>query len=185
MGNHPPFVEIFEPHGTLIPHLFELDAWEGLQRAARLAGHTRWDTIRTPHMFMGLLAAESPTIIAWADQFGFDLPGLLQQFCEMFYRTGGPDQPLLRLHREFLSENALDILRAAARRAISRPRITTADLLVTIFDRAEGIVPECFQQAGVQSGILLNVALNIEEQAAHFSQTASSLEPVNSTCPTL
>ena len=74
---------------------------------------TRWDSVRSPHVFMGLLAVPDPGVRNWGDRLGADLARLLGQFQELFHQEEGEDEAVLVLNREFLSDNVIRLLREA------------------------------------------------------------------------
>jgi hypothetical protein len=76
--------DIFHPGGCLRLDLFDSAATVSLKEALRLAGETHWDSIRSPHVFMGLLAVPDCNIRNWGQRLGADLPKLLGQFQELF-----------------------------------------------------------------------------------------------------
>jgi len=51
-----PTDDIFLPGGKLRPGALTSSAAQALEEAIRLARETRWDCVRSPHIFMGLLA---------------------------------------------------------------------------------------------------------------------------------
>ena len=46
--------------------------------ALRLARETRWDSVRSPHVFMGLLSQPDHCVRDWGDRLKADLPKLLR-----------------------------------------------------------------------------------------------------------
>ena len=48
--------DIFLPGGRLRLECFSDEALRAMRESLRLAGETRWDSVRSPHVFMGLLA---------------------------------------------------------------------------------------------------------------------------------
>src|SRR2546421_10218067 len=108
-----PADDLFLPGGRL--HLERLSdtAVHVLREALRLARETRWDSVRSPHVFMGLLAVPDPGIRTWGERLGADLNRLLGQFQELFHQEEGHHQALLMLNREFLSDNVIRLLREA------------------------------------------------------------------------
>src|SRR3981081_763688 len=128
-----PSAEIFFPGGRLRFELLDDQAAEAVQQALRLARETRWDSVRSPHVFMGLLAVADASIRNWGDRLGADLPKLLGQFQELFNQEDGEAEAVLVAHREFLSDNAIRLLRQAYQRALDhqRQQITSMDLLIS------------------------------------------------------
>ena len=106
-------VDVFNPSGGLRLDLMNHCAVAALQEALRLAGETRWDSLRSPHVFMGLLAVPDACVCNWGQRLRADLPRLVSQFQELFQQDEGTPEALLRLHREFLSDNVIRLLREA------------------------------------------------------------------------
>src|SRR5215468_10467537 len=98
-----PAVDIFHPGGRLRLDLFTEPAATALQEGVRLARETRWDSVRSPHVFMGLLAVPDAGVRNWGERLPADLSNLLGQFQELFHQEDGEVGALLLLHREFLS----------------------------------------------------------------------------------
>jgi ATP-dependent Clp protease ATP-binding subunit ClpA len=160
--------DVFLPGGRLRLDLFEAPAAEAVQQALRLAQETRWDSVRSPHVFMGLLADPDPGIRNWGERLGADLPRLLTQFQELFHQEEGDDDAVLVAHREFLSDNVLRLLRDAYQRAVERqrPRISCIDLLISLLTAPNSIVAECFERIGVTAAKLTELAVIAEQNAS-------------------
>src|SRR3954454_5769823 len=105
--------DIFQPGGRLRPDLFTETATRALQEALRLTRETRWDSVRSPHVFMGLLAVPDASICNWGERLQADLTQLLGQFQELFHQEEGEEEAVLALNREFLSDNVIRLLREA------------------------------------------------------------------------
>src|SRR5271156_4542753 len=101
-----PVDDVFLPGGRVRPGMLAPSAAKALEEAIRLARETRWDCVRSPHIFMGLLADPDPVVCDWGDRLHADLSSLLGQFQELFHQEAGELDPVLTLHREFLSDNA-------------------------------------------------------------------------------
>lgn len=159
--------DIFLPSGRLRPDVVDSATAHALREALALTRATNWDSVRTPHLFMGLLAAPDPGVFAWATRLGADLPKLLDQFRELFHQDAEPVPPLL-LNREFLSDNVLRLLRDACGRArdFGRPCMGQMDLLITLFSTPNSIVAECFERIGVTAAQLTELAVQAEREVA-------------------
>ena len=122
-----------------------------LTESLRMARDTHWDSVRSPHVFMGLLAKPDAGVNCWGKRLGADLPKLLDQFRELFHQEEGEKEALLVLNREFLSDNVIRLLREARCRACKhrRKQITQMDLLITLLTASNSIVADCFDQIGV------------------------------------
>src|SRR4051812_18918560 len=156
--------DIFHPGGRVRCDLLAEPAVTALRESLRLARETRWDSVRSPHVFMGLLAVPDPSIRNWGERLGADLPKLLGQFQELFHQDDGEDDGVLVLHREFLSDNVIRLLREAHNRAVDhhRKHITPMDLLISLFTAPNSIVAECFERIGVTAAKLTELAVMAE-----------------------
>src|SRR3954462_9003657 len=94
--------DIFLPGGRLRLDQLTPSAVDVLREAIRLAQETRWDSVRSPHVFMGLLAKPDRSVHIWGQRLQADLPRLLSQFQELFHQEEGEEEPFLTLNREFL-----------------------------------------------------------------------------------
>lgn len=159
--------DIFLPSGRLRPDLVTEPAAGALNESLRMARTTRWDSVRSPHVFMGLLAAPDPGVHNWVERLRADRPKLLDQFQELFFQEQGEKDPLLVLNREFLSDNVIRLLREAFNRAVDhrRAQITPMDLLITLLTAPNSIVAECFERIGVTAAKLTELAVMAEQRA--------------------
>src|SRR5580704_14958453 len=142
--------DIFLPGGRLRFDMLSDAAAAAIQESLRLARETRWDSVRSPHVFMGLLAAPDASVRNWGERLRADLPKLLGQFQELFHQEEGECEPTLILNREFLSDNVIRLLREAHNRAVDhgRGRITLMDILISLLTASNSIVAECFERIG-------------------------------------
>jgi ATP-dependent Clp protease ATP-binding subunit ClpA len=156
--------DIFQPNGRLRPEVLGELVAAALEQAVRLARETHWERVRSPHLFMGLLAVPDAGVLDWGERLKADLPGLLRQFEELFFQENGEIDPFLLLHREFLSDNAILRLREAHGRALDhgRSRITHLDLLISLLTGSRSIVAETFEQIGVTAAKLTELAVLAE-----------------------
>ena len=173
-GEVPPWdydapTDVFCSAGKLRPDVLDENTIKALREAARYARSTRWDSVRSPHLFMGLLAAPDCGVRNWGERLGADLPRLLDQFRELFHQDddGGCGEGALCLHREFLSDNVIRVLREAHHRALEHRRdgITPMDLLISLFTTPQSIVAECFERIGVTAARLTELAVIAEQYA--------------------
>ena len=67
-----PQDDVFLPGGRIRPGRLAPAAAAALDSAIRLARETRWDSVRSPHIFMGLLAVPDPGVRVWGDRIGAD-----------------------------------------------------------------------------------------------------------------
>ncbi len=159
--------DIFLPCGRLRLDLLTDFATQALQESVRFTRETRWDTVRSPHVFMGLLAVPDDGVCIWGERLQADLPKLLSQFQELFHQDEGEEEAVLILNREFLSDNVIRLLREAFSRAMDnhRTRITPMDLLISLLTAANSIVAECFERIGVTAAKLTELAVIAEHSA--------------------
>jgi len=161
-----PRQDIFGPGGHVAPKYLTDDAAQVLREALRLARETRWDMVRSPHIFMGLLALPDPGVQSWGRRLGADLDKLLADFQELFHQEDGQKAAMLHLNREFLSDNVIRLLREAHARAKENGRSTVApmDLLITLLTTSNSIVAECFERIGLTAAKLTEHAVIAEHQ---------------------
>jgi ATP-dependent Clp protease ATP-binding subunit ClpA len=162
-----PVDDVFLPGGKVRPGMLTPAAAKALEEAIRLARETRWDCVRSPHIFMGLLADPDPVVCDWGERLKADLPQLLGQFQELFHQETGDTAPVIALHREFMSDNAIRLLREAQVRATDHRRkcITPMDMLITLLTATNSIVADCFERIGVTAAKLTEQAVIAEQQA--------------------
>ena len=159
--------DVFAPGGRLRMDLLTESAAKIVQESLRLAKETRWDSLRSPHIFMGLLAMPDAGIRNWGERLGADLAKLLGQFQELFHQEEGEPEAVLALTREFFSDNVIRLLRDASSRAAAsrRKRITPMDLLISLLTAPNSIVAECFERIGVTAAKLTELAVMAEQEA--------------------
>jgi ATP-dependent Clp protease ATP-binding subunit ClpA len=157
--------DVFLPDGRLRLDLLNDAASAAIQEAQRLAQQTRWDRLRSPHIFMGLLAVPDAQVRNWGQRLGADLSILLEQFRELFQQAEG-DSDAVYLHREFLSDNVIRLFRDAYQRAADQQRsqITNMDLLISILTAPKSFVAGCFEHIGVTAAKLTELAVMAECQ---------------------
>lgn len=157
--------DVFAPGGHIREDYFSDETIFALARCLDFASNTRWDSVRSPHVFMGLLDCGDPGVLQWAERLGADVPRLIEQFEELFLHEHGDEKPMLRLHREFFSDNVIRLLRDAANRAADHQRelITPLDILITLFTTPNSIVAECFERIGVTAARLTELAVLAEQ----------------------
>jgi ATP-dependent Clp protease ATP-binding subunit ClpA len=162
----PPLDDVFLPGGRLRLELLSQQAAQALGESLRLAHETRWDSVRSPHIFMGLLAVPDAGVCNWGKRLRADLPKLLGQFQELFHQEEGDLEAVLCLNREFLSDNVIRLLREAYGRALDHGRsvITPMDLLISLLTATNSIVAECFERIGVTAAKLTELAVMAEQQ---------------------
>jgi ATP-dependent Clp protease ATP-binding subunit ClpA len=161
--------DIFLPSGRVRLDIFHETTAQVLRESILYARATNWDSVRSPHLFMGLLAAPDASVYHWGDRLGADLPRLLEQFRELFQQQDGDGEPVLCLNREFLSDNVIRLLRQAYQRTLENQRcqVMPMDLLITLFTTPNSIVAECFERVGVTAAKLTELALIAEQSSYH------------------
>jgi ATP-dependent Clp protease ATP-binding subunit ClpA len=166
-GSDPDRQDIFLPGGHPRRECLSDAAAQVLCEAVRLARDTRWDSVRSPHLFMGLLAVPDAGVKLWGDRLGADLGKLLAQFQELFQQEEVECTPLLMLNREFLSDNVMRLLREAYMRAVMHHRdaVTPMDLLITLLTATNSIVADCFERIGITAAKLTELAVLAEQQS--------------------
>src|SRR5579864_8709286 len=90
--------DIFKPDGQLRVDLLTEPALAAIRESLRQARETRWDSVRSPHVFMGLLAVPDAGVRNWGDRLGADLSNILGQFQELFRQEQGECEAVLVLH---------------------------------------------------------------------------------------
>lgn len=159
--------ELFLLNGNPRPEVTTGPTLRTLERAAQHAMKTGWESIRTPHLFMGLLAAPDASVIDWGNRLGASLPRLLEQFREIFQTDHhAAEPPVVKLNREFLSDNVIRLLKDSLERArtLGRLRIAPMDILVELFSSPSSIVAECFRRIGLSAEQLTELAILAEQE---------------------
>jgi ATP-dependent Clp protease ATP-binding subunit ClpA len=159
--------DIFKPDGQLRLELLTEPALAAIRESLRQARETQWDSVRSPHVFMGLLAVPDPGVRNWGERLGADLSNILGQFQELFRQEKGESEAVLVLHREFLSDKVIRLLREAHARSTDHGRssMTPMDLLISLLTTPNSIVAECFERIGVTAAKLTELAVIAEHQA--------------------
>jgi ATP-dependent Clp protease ATP-binding subunit ClpA len=160
--------DVFLPGGRLRNELLTESAVAALRESLRMARETRWESLRSPHVFMGLLAVPDASVCNWGDRLRADLPRLLEQFQELFHQENAEPEPTLAMTREFFSDNVINLLREARNRAMdhNRRRITPMDLLISLLTAKNSIVAECFERIGVTAAKLTELAVMAEQHTS-------------------
>jgi ATP-dependent Clp protease ATP-binding subunit ClpA len=159
--------DVFLANGRVRPDVVDEATALALRDSLSHARGTNWDSVRTPHLFMGLLGTPDAGVYAWALRLGADTGRLLEQFRDLFFQDAEPVPPLL-LNREFLSDNVIRVLRDAVCRAkdYGRDVITPMDLLIILFTTPNSIVAECFERIGVTAARLTELAVMVEQEGS-------------------
>lgn len=165
MTPDPRMEDVFSPGGKLRLELLSETAALAVQEAIRIAQDTRWDRVRSPHVFMGLLAHPDDSLRHWGNRLGADLSRLRDQFQELFQQEDGANGSVVMLHREFFSDNVIRLFREAQQRALHyrHAHITPMDLLISLLTAPQSIVTECFERIGVTAAKLTEFAVIAEQ----------------------
>ena len=158
--------DVFDPAGRVRGDVADRPTFLALAEALAHARNTNWESVRTPHLFMGLLSAPDAAISQWAGRLNYEPKRLIEQFRDLFYQDS-PTPNRLHLNREFLSDNVIRLLRDASGRAADNGRnsLTQLDLLITLFRAPNSIVAECFERIGVTAARLTELAVLAEQDA--------------------
>jgi len=161
-----PAGDVFLPGGGIRWEFLTDKTAEALRESLRLARETRWESVRSPHIFMGLLAVPDAGVARWGKRLDADLSTLLSQFQELFHQEEGEDA-LVVFNREFLSDNVIRLLRDAHARATDHGRgtVTPMDLLITLLTTSDSIVVDCFERIGLTAAKLTEMAVIAEQQS--------------------
>ncbi len=161
--------DIFLPGGQLCLNCVTEPALKVLNEALRLTRETSWDTVRSPHVFMGLLAVPDPGVRKWGTRLRADLNSLLCDFQELFHQPEGDGEQLLLLHREFLSDNVIHLLLEAYARAREhgRSRVTPMDFLIILLTSGS-VVADCFERIGITAAKLTEMAVLAEQESSRL-----------------
>jgi ATP-dependent Clp protease ATP-binding subunit ClpA len=159
--------DIFQPDGRLRLDLWTAPALDVLRASLEQARQTCWDSLRSPHIFMGLLAAPDAGVQNWGDRLESDLASILLQFQELFRQDPVEGEMVIALNREFLSDKVIHLFREAQQRSAyhQRSQITPMDLLISLLTAQNSIVAECFERIGVTAAKLTELAVIAEHHA--------------------
>ncbi|GBD37292.1 hypothetical protein HRbin36_02423 [bacterium HR36] len=141
---------LFHAEGRLRQECFSLPALRALRAAVDAAIRTCWPSIRSPHLFIGLLEEADEPIAQWLERNQLQASQLRQTFLELFDMSHELTPPQLQLHRSYFSEHLLQILEQAQQRAQQRgdALVTTADLLATVLTSEPSVIAECLRREG-------------------------------------
>lgn len=143
------------PSGELDTSLFHSEALAALEEASLLAYRSYWPDLRSPHIFLGILNRPGSRLAVHMQKTGVSSP---EAIATTFLASLTGQYPIdarvrpPRLHREFLSENTLAVLREAQQRASAKnhPTVCESDLLEAILQNPSNIITSTFLKAGIQ-----------------------------------
>jgi hypothetical protein len=121
---------------------------DALERAMREAACGNWSEIRSPHLALGILTCPKSEMKAYAQRRGLPIQrfvSLLRAVC-----PPGPAETPPRLHKEFVSDNALQYLHRAVELARRRDAVVVGeqDLWRAILEDPRGIVVAALLKGG-------------------------------------
>jgi CHAT domain-containing protein len=116
-----PSTHVFLESGDLDPASFDSACLLALQETARLCIKLNWEEIRSPIVFLGLVATRPAAIDTLMARLEFPtahVVAIFERFCQP--REGTSVRPI-RLHREFFSNNTIAIVKSARSLAGNKP----------------------------------------------------------------
>jgi len=154
---------LFNTEGRLRQEYFTPAAVRALRAALDVASRTCWPSLRSPHLFVGLLEEADEPIVRWLEQNQLQASQLRQVFIELFDMSQELSPPRLSLQRDCFSEHLLEILEQAYQRATQNGRraITTADLLAAVLASEPSVVAECLRREGFDAARLIQSAQSL------------------------
>ena len=163
--------DVFLPGGPLDESRFSPTAWAMLRHACQAATETKWETLRSPHVFMGLMASPDETVKRWCEALETTPAKIHRQFVRLFTQPND-DSPPVRLHREFCSTNTIKLIRCAASQAseLGLPLVRPLDLLGGLLTD-DGCVAACFRESGYSASVLRVLARGTESGTAERNAT--------------
>ncbi len=161
----PAADELFRGDGRIRLDLFSDRAGRALRAALDSAVETNWESVRSPHLFIGLLKEPDATLLHWAERAGIKPSQLVAEFQQLFQEPAR-EPPALSLHREFLSDNLIRILRRALQRARRHGRdpIASIDLLLGVLTSPNSVVVECMKRSELPVERLVELAELSEQE---------------------
>ena len=141
---------LFAPDGRLRQEYFTASAVRALRAACDAAMRTGWPTLRTPHLFIGLLEEADEPIARWLSRNQLDAARLRKDFLDWFDMSEQLSAKPIHLQAECFSEHLRQALHFAYERALQRggSPITPADLLAAVFLCEPSVVCECLRRDG-------------------------------------
>jgi hypothetical protein len=82
----------------------------------------------------------------------------------LFHQDKTPEHAKLFLHREFLSDQVIELIRDAKDRSSihARKTVTPMDLLISLLTDSDSVVIDCFQRIGITAAKLTEYAVLAE-----------------------
>jgi ATP-dependent Clp protease ATP-binding subunit ClpA len=148
-------LSLFADDGELALAAFTPDCRSALGTASRLASEMGHEEIRSAHLFLGILTRPGSRLQPLIVRSGVQMSVLREAFRRSL--SGGPAALApCRLHRDYLSKNALSAIRRASARAQQRGghTVTELDLLTALLQR-EDLVTRVLEEHHVEPAQLL------------------------------
>jgi hypothetical protein len=181
-----PESDLFALNGMLRSEVFHSRTWLALQEAIKVTHRARWNCVRSPHLFVGLLTHPDKAIERWAYLMGLNLPFSVTLLTELFTIDAAKPPKILRLHREFMSDTVLGLLRQAEQRRSLQWRshrsttpdvaplappgmrreerlILPSDVLMSFATARENVILQCFEHVGISRERMLETAILAEK----------------------
>ncbi|MEZ6139274.1 MAG: hypothetical protein R3B84_01770 [Zavarzinella sp.] len=130
--------DIFLPNGYCNPDCFSAATWQVLQKAVHAAETHQWEMVRTCHLLMALLQSKDHLATKLLQDNGLQAADVLYRLDQQFPpKDSRVTCERIHLHREYLSQQVLDLLRAARFRQMDmgRTKVSTGDLWWCLLER--------------------------------------------------
>lgn len=140
---------LFDRTGALELDLFETDLQDALRETALRTFQTNWSDIRSPHLFLGIALRANSRLERHCEQSKYvEGAKLFQLILQSLSQTPKISLRIPKLHREFLSQNALGVLRKAQQLSLNHNRkaVTERDVLEVILSDESNIVTLILKQ---------------------------------------
>lgn len=150
------FTEIFREDGSLNKDLFDTSCYDSLKISGKIAMKMNWDSIRTPHLFLGILNRKGSGLqrCIGAMNLGYDLQ---QTFLQTFWQTPLATPRVLALNKNTISENLKAVIRQghSLARFANREKICECDLLEAMLSDSRNIIHQSLRQLGIDISVLV------------------------------
>ncbi|MEK6262136.1 MAG: CHAT domain-containing protein [Planctomycetota bacterium] len=150
--------DLMLPSGDLDLALFDDDARRALNEAALIAYRTYWPDLRSPHLFLGMLGRRNSRLAQQLLALKLiDPDALSSSFQAALTKSVNASLRQPKLHREFLSENALLTLRTASglTAQADRQTISERDILAAILRNDANFITTNLWNFGIDPASLL------------------------------
>lgn len=150
--------DLMLPDGNLDLSCFDADSQAALEESTLMAYRSYWADLRSPHVFLGMLNRRRSQLAKHlVAQRLIDPNVLATSFLTSLTNQVDASMRQPKLHREFLSENALLTLRTARdfAREHDRELISEHDILSSILANESNVITTTLRKAGVEPSRLL------------------------------